>query len=340
MKRFFIGIDFSKLKFDAAVLDGQTGSILDVKEFENVNSGYNKMLEWIKVITKQGLNSCLFCGEHTGLYSQSFSKYSIKNCLDFWLESGLRIKHTQGIVRGKSDKTDAIQIADYAFRHKDKAVLYRGRDSILERIKDLLAFRSRLIDVKVLLETPVKELVRVKTDSETATYIYSQTMEIVDKLKDEIKEVENELNALVELKEEIRNNYDLVTSIKGIGRINALLILVATGNFTLFSDARKFGCYCGVVPFSHTSGTSVKGKNRVSHLANKQLKAVLTMAARTAVLHDSKLKSYYQNKANEGKHHRVIMNNVRNKLIHTIFAVVRSQQKYDENYHHPLNQAA
>ena len=122
--------------------------------------------------------------------------------------------------------------------------------------------------------------------------------------------------------------------------VNAVLVLIFTGNFTLFTDARKFGCYCGVVPFEHTSGTSVRGRNKISHLANKSVKTSLTQAARTAVMHDPVLKQYYQRKKLEGKPDRLIINNIRNKMIHTMFALIKSRQKYESNYHHPLQTAA
>jgi transposase len=126
----------------------------------------------------------------------------------------------------------------------------------------------------------------------------------------------------------------------GIGLVNAALILVATANFTLFDNPRKFGCYCGVVPFEHSSGSSVRGKTRVSKMANKHLKTKLTLAAQNAARFDPELKEYYQRKRSEGKNNWLVLNNVKNKLIHRIFAVVRDGQMYEKQYVHPLKQAA
>lgn len=340
MKRFFIGIDFSKQKFDAAIFDSKKGLILDNKEFENIEAGYKLMLKWIKQTTKLDVKQCLFCGEHTGLYSYEFSKFTVKKGLNFWLESGYQIKHSLGLVRGKTDKADAVLISKYAYRHQDKAEPFKGIDTILEQMKDLYAFRKRLTNTKKSLEVAAKELYRVKSNDYIVCYINDNSAEIIKQIESQLKEVERKIKELIKSNNQINENYKLLTSIKGIGMVNAALVLITTGNFTLFTNARKFGCYCGVVPFSHRSGTSVKGKDRVSHMANKELKTNLTLAARTAVMHDPKLREYYQRKILEGKGKSLVINNVRNKLIHTMFAVVKNRQSYDANFHHPLLKAA
>lgn len=340
MKRFFIGIDFSKQKFDAAIFDSVESLTIEVREFENAEDGYKLMLKWVKQTTKFAAKECFFCGEHTGLYSLEFSKFSLKEGLDFWLESGLKIKQSFGMVRGKTDKTDAILIAEYAFRFQDKAVLFKGVDQVLEQIKDLYAFRKRLLDFKNSLKVSSRELYRVKSDDNIASYINDNSAEIIMKIESQIKDIEKRIRELLKLNSQVWENYQFLTSIKGIGMINALLALIVTGNFTLFTDPRKYGCYSGVVPFSHKSGTSVRGKDRVSHMANKMVKANLTQAARCAVRFDPNLRQYYQRKILEGKNERLVINNVRNKLIHIMFAVVRNRQKYDENFQHSLSKAA
>jgi len=340
MKRFFIGIDFSKLKFDAVLFDGKTTTVLDMKEFKNQESGFKAMTKWIKSMTTSDSSRWLFCGEHTGLYCIAFGKYMVQKKYDFWLEPGLRIKYSQGMTRGKSDKIEAIQIADYAYRHRDKAVYHQGLNPLLEQLKDLIAYRNRLIDNKKSLEVSCNELIRVKVDNTTAEYIYQDSQKMIQSLISSIKTVEAKIQEILYQEACLKENYDLLISIKGIGMINAVLVLVFTGNFTLFSDARKFGCYCGVVPFEHSSGTSVKGRDKISHLANKSVKTSLTQAARTAVMHDASLKAYYQRKKLEGKPDRLIINNVRNKLIHRMFAVVKTRRKYENNYQHPLQFAA
>jgi transposase len=155
-----------------------------------------------------------------------------------------------------------------------------------------------------------------------------------------VRDCEKRIEMLIKQDISLKITYKQVTSVVGIGLVNGALILVATANFTLFDNPRKFGCYCGVVPFEHSSGTSVRGKTRVSKMANKRIKTTLTLAARNSVRFDPELKEYYERKISEGKNSWLVLNNVKNKLIHRIFAVVRDGQMYEKQYIHPLKQAA
>ena len=126
----------------------------------------------------------------------------------------------------------------------------------------------------------------------------------------------------------IAANYSLMQSIIGIGRINAAVIITVTDNFRKFDNPRKFACYCGVAPFEHTSGTSIRGKTRTSKLAAKDLKVFLTRAAITAMVHDSQIRTYYLRKISEGKHKASVINAIRAKIIYRCFAVVKRQTPY------------
>jgi len=130
----------------------------------------------------------------------------------------------------------------------------------------------------------------------------------------------------------INQNYKYITSIKGIGLINAIAIIVCSQNFTRFDSGRKFACYAGVVPFGKSSGTSVYTRPRISKMANQKIKALLTEAAKCTVRFDKNFIDYYQRKKGEAKEHAVIINNVRNKLIQLCFALVRNQAYYDADY--------
>lgn len=123
-------------------------------------------------------------------------------------------------------------------------------------------------------------------------------------------------------------NYQLLTSIKGIGPINAIVLLCVTDNFHRFSDPRKFACYCGVAPFEHSSGTSIRGKTRTSPLANREVKVYLTKAAITAISWDPQIKAYYIRKTGEGKHKASVINVVREKIIVRCFAVIKRKTPF------------
>ena len=91
-------------------------------------------------------------------------------------------------------------------------------------------------------------------------------------------------------------------------------------------------CYAGIAPFEHTSGTSIKGRTRVSHLANKSLKTLLHMGALSAIKNSEEIGAYYRRKVEEGKPKMVVINAVRNKLVLRIWACIREDRMYEKTY--------
>ena len=338
MKKIFIGIDFSKLKFDAAIFQTESKSIVSNEVFDNNHSGYIEFLKWVKENTVCQQSNLLFCGEHTGYYSANLSTFLYDSGHDLWLVSGLQMKLSQGIKRTKTDRMDACKIAEYAYRYQDKVLLFQPISNALEQIRDLLSYRERLVETRKMLSTSAKEMKRVKNTA-SCDFIYLDSLDYIKSLSKSIRNCENRIEALINEDIALSTNYKLINSVVGIGLVNATLILVATSNFSTFSNARKFGCYCGVVPFEYSSGSSIRGKTRVSKLANQHLKTKLTLAAQNSIRHDPELKDYYLRKRNEGKCHWLVLNNVKNKLIHRIFAVVRDGKMYSKQYLHPLKSA-
>nr|WKN34457.1 IS110 family transposase [Tunicatimonas sp. TK19036] len=128
--------------------------------------------------------------------------------------------------------------------------------------------------------------------------------------------------------EKMKKHLQLLRSVPGIGLITAAALILATNNFTAFTDSRKFvarrtASYCGTAPFKHQSSTSYQGKTRISQYANKRIKALLTNGANSAIQHDQEIRAYYQRKIEEGKPKMVVINAVRVKLINRAFATVK-----------------
>jgi len=133
---------------------------------------------------------------------------------------------------------------------------------------------------------------------------------------------------IIQANDELNDTYEIVSSIKGVALIVTASVMVATMNFTRFETSRQFACHCGSAPFGKSSGTTLNVKPHVSHTANKKLKVLLTASARCAVVHDPNIRAYYRRKKAEGKDDWLVINNVRSKLIHRMFALVRKGELY------------
>jgi transposase len=324
--RIIVGIDQSKLTIDAALLQVSKPAQLITEQFENNGKGFKKMIKWILTQSSCPMAEVLICTEHTGLYSYPLCVFCKEHQIALWMESALQIKKSLGVQRGKNDQVDAKRIAQYAFIHRHEVKLFELPAESLLALKQLLAYRERLIESRKSFQTPMKELKEFNAD--LSGMIVKETNSLVKTIDRKIEKVNQEMMQLVKEDEILNKQYQLITSVPGIGDITAIYLLVYTGGFSRFSNWKQFACFCGIAPFDYKSGTSIKGKTRVSHLANKKLKSILTMCVLGMIKTDNELKQYYDRRKAEGKHSMSIINVLRNKLVSRVFAVVRRGTAY------------
>lgn len=320
----------SKETIDAALKEPNKESIPHEK-FNNNLRGYKKCLTWIHKQTDCSDAEILFCLEHTGVYVLPLIKFLSEKNLNYCLENPLAIKRSMGITRIKNDKADARLIANYACEKQDQLRLSKFPGNNLIKLKALLAHRERLIKAKHSFSVSAKELADY-TDRDIHSYISKDSKSMIKLLDSKLAKIEVEIDHLIQSDEQVKKNYDLATSVNGIGKIITAYMIVYTHNFTTFSDSRKFACYSGIAPFEHSSGTSIRGKTKISHLANKKMKSLLSNGAQSAIKHDRELKSFYERRKAEGKEDKCIINIIRNKLVSRVFAVVNRGTPYVEMY--------
>ncbi len=146
-----------------------------------------------------------------------------------------------------------------------------------------------------------------------------------------VKKIEAQMQLLIQSDQHILKNYKILTSIKGIGDVNALMTIAFKENFTCFNNPRSYAVFAGLIPFYNTSDTSGRGKKSVSHLANKELKEELNQAARVAIQWNKDLKQYAEKKMQD-KPYKLVLNNVKFKLILRMFSLVKRGEFYVEKY--------
>ena len=328
---FFIGIDLSKSYFDVTIVDF-CGKKVSYKRFKNKSEDHFLFLSWVNKITKDQQN-LLFCMEHTGIYGRSLQHFLQDHQLALWMESGLQIKRSQGIQRGKNDKIDSFRIAIYAQEKNNKVKITPDYDPNLEQMHDLLTTRNRILSAFNALRTAQEELKAF--DQISYQTIKEVQKQAIDGLKASLKDVEKAIDDLLDKNPIWQKNIVLATSIKGIGKITALWFLIYTRNFDKQFNARKLAAFVGIAPYQNSSGTSVDKGTHVSYLAHISLKTLLHMATMSALSHNPFIKKYYTRKKAEGKKGFLVMNNVKNKLVHTMLAVIRSEKPFDPQFQHP-----
>ena len=323
--QFFIGIDISKRFFDVAIIngDGTTSYV-----FENTKKGTNA---FIRLLNNQkiSLENTLICMEHTGVYGRLIIAKLIQKQADFCVEMPIQITRSIGVQRGKNDRVDAKRIALYAAKNHKVLELYIPMPEVLEQVKILLKIRKKLVNTRADVNKYPNELELFSP--ELGKLAQKNLKKINKNLCDEIDRIESEIKKLTLSDDRLNKTIGLVTSVTGIGQITALHFTVFTNFFTRYDNPRQLACYCGVVPFEYTSGSSVFRKSRIHPMANRTLKNHLHMAALAAINHDPDIKAYFERKVEEGKNKMLIVNNVRNKLVHRVCAVIKRQQPYVKN---------
>lgn len=323
---FILGIDVSKDSLDACLIRCSDRQTLEGK-FNNNPSGFRRMKAWLKQHGCQAAADTLCCLEHTGLYTRQLVHYLLAREVRVWMESALQIKRSIGMVRGKDDRVDAQRIARYAMLHQQEARCLTLSGMTLERLKDLQASRSRLLKALQSIKVTIRELMAV--DPVSGKTLEQVNRKAIRGIEKSMEEVEEKMQEFIAKDGALKGKYDLLTSVKGVGKVLAVSLLVYTQGFTRMDDGRKLACYCGVAPFEYRSGTSVMGKAGVSKFANKQLKQVLHMAALNSVRYNQEMKAYFDRKVAEGKSKMSVLNAVRNKLLHQIVAVIKRGTPYE-----------
>lgn len=323
----FVGCDMSKESFHFCLRTQQV--IILQGKVDNKKRAIQKWLTQLKI--EYGLEHVLIGLEHTGLYNEILLREAYHYGFQVWVENARQIKLSLGLQRGKNDKVDAARVAEYLLRYTDRMRAWKPRREVVAKLAALVQMRNVLVKVKKQLSQRQIEVKRFHT-KEVAACILLNSREPLRATTSQIREVEKQIDRLIQTDPKLKRLVQLITSVKGVGKVTAWELIIKTNEFLSFENAKQLACTAGVAPFEHSSGSSIKGKSRVSHHAHKRLKTLLHLCAMAALKNPGELKDYYQRKVGQGKNKMTVVNAVRNKLIHRIFAAVRDDVKYVNNY--------
>jgi transposase len=319
----FIGLDVSKDKLDYCITTKEGTQ----HQFGILGNNAKAINAFLKQISKhQGKESILFCLENTGVYSMPLCYWLQANGFDYWVVPALQIKRSKGITRGKTDKSDAKDIALYAMTHLHGLALSKLPENDFVELRLLLAERDKVVKAINLFLTTSENNTFLPKEVLQSTLSHNKKM--MSFLKKQLRQIEASISGLVARNETFKQQDELLQSIPGVGRQTAVTFIAYTQAFTLFKNHRQFACFAGVAPFEYSSGSSVRGRTKVSQLANKKVKTLLNMAALSAKKYDPQIKEYYERKVKEGKNKMLVLNAIRCKLISRAFAVIQRNSPF------------
>lgn len=329
----FIGIDVAKDTLSIFLKNALGNSSEKSIEIENNRQA---LVQYEKKLNKKGVllnqrTAVIF--EHTGIYGRVLLEFLSSRKAKVFIESGLRIKRSMGIQRGKTDDVDAKRIAEFGMRYLDSLTCWQPRRPIIQMIKHLLTLRERIKKDMIYFQVTSHET-KLFSSRSLHTQMKQLNQPALKGLTKSLAELEKQLSELISKDKLVSHHMKLLTSIPQIGDVTALHFITATNEFKLHTNSKTLACYCGVAPFEHSSGSSIRKKAKINPVSNRKIKSLLHLAALRSITKTGQFKKYYDRKVKEGKHKLAVINAIRNKLVQRIAAVIARDSPYlpDKEY--------
>ncbi|RED43381.1 IS110 family RNA-guided transposase [Seonamhaeicola aphaedonensis] len=308
------GIDVSKKVLD--VYNQCSGHL----QFTNDERGF-------KLLLKKLPKESLVVMEATGYYHYRIAQYLHKKGVIVSVVNPLSVKRfiQMKLAKVKTDKSDAKAICEYGMLNE--VPLYNALTDIQAECLQLFS----LLDNYLKQSTATKNKLRGEESlGKPSKVVYSSLKRNEKHLNKEIAMIEERLLELV--KQEQQEQLTLLKSIPGMGVKTALFLIVLTDGFNKFDNARQLCSYVGITPTIRQSGSSVRGKSRISKVGNRKLRNLLFLCAFSACKHNKGCRELYERIVAKGKSKKLALIAVSNKLLKQAFAIVKSGLPYDENF--------
>jgi len=314
----YFGIDISHLVFDVTDSEG------NYYQFKNNGSGFQKFSKLLDLDSH-----CVM--EATVYYHYQLAYYLLESGIKVSVENPLAVKRfiQMKLSKIKTDKSDSRLICEYAQQVELKLWKGNSKDELeclqITRALAIYTKQSTMLKNKLhgedVLGNPSKAVVRSLKRN-------------LKQLNKEIETLENRLLILVK-----HTHQDLLTrlqTIPRIGRKTAIMLVVLTGGFERFTSASELCSYAGLTPVIRQSGSSVKGRARISKIGNQKLRNLLFMYSFNACKYNKACRDLYERIVAKGKSKKLALIAVCNKLLKQAFAIAKSGLIYDDTYRSTL----
>jgi transposase len=326
--KHFVGIDIAADSFVVAIFTAPEQPIPTSDIFSNSPEGFSNLQQWLKKHSCDDTTS-IICMESTGVYSEQLCYFLYSRGYQIAVEPPLKVKRAFSQSPRKTDIIDSRQIAEYAYRFYDELYRWKPNDQIVEQIKVLLATREQFTKQLTANSNALQAIQRKYIQTPVANDMYQRAIE---ELKEKIKIIDKEIKKLINNHPTIRPMTALLMTIPGVGMLLASNITIITTGFTRPLNAKQFAAYIGVCPNEHQSGSSVYRRPRSAGYGPIRFRKLIRLAALSLRTHNELFKRYFLRKIAEGKSGRLVINNIANKLIRIICAVIKSRTPFINNY--------
>ena len=326
---FYVGVDVAAETLTVALTRGPRQPVAGPLTVANDPDRFAELAAWL---SEHGATpeTALVCLESTGVYGEALCYAMHGRAYRLAVEDAARVKRAMPISGAKTDALDAQRIADYAARFLDELRPWAPAEAVVEHVRTLLTMREQLVREKGAKQNALHVLRRKHYPTPLAIRIAEDA---VGYFKDRITEIDREVKRLVSSHPTLGPAVALLVSVPGVGYLLAAHLCVATDGFREPLVARRLSAWLGVCPLEHESGSSVRKRPRSRGYGPSAIRKLLYLASMRLVSIDgSPHHAYYRRKVAEGKPGRLVLNNVGNKLLRVLAAVLRDGVPYEAGH--------
>jgi transposase len=318
MSKIILGIDISKKHFDVSILIDDKHKN---KKFYNNVTGFQLLKNWI---AKHGIDKVHVCMEATGFYGENLAEFLFKDGYKVSIinPSCIKAYARSKLCRHKTDKIDSQLIAEYCNKYNPN--LWQPLPSEIKNFREL----ERCINSLKLQHNQITNQLENKMQSDFISNIW-QDLKL--NIEDKIKALYQKANALFIKSNYLKEAYTNLQTIPGIGKITAITLLAEIPDINTFKNARQLAAYAGLTPSQKFSGSSVKGKPKLSKIGSRRLRKAMFFPALVAKKHNIYIKNFCKNLEKKGKHAFCIIGAAMRKLLQIVFVILKYNTVFDPN---------
>ena len=316
MSKSILGIDIAKETFDVILLvSGQAQHA----SFDNSPHGFTRLNKWLKKKQAGLVHACL---EATGRYGEALAEHLHEAGHEVSVVNPARIKsYAQSqLKRNKTDRLDAHLIADFC--RTQSPALWTPPPPAVRELQQMVRYLDALQSMRQ------QERNRLSSGLTDEVVIVSLTNHIAF-LDQQIDDLQQQIQDHIDRHPDLKQQKDLLTSIPGIGDLTASKLLAEIRDIHAFEDVRQLVAFAGLNPRQHCSGSSVRGRSRLSKTGSASLRHALYFPAIVACTHNPVIRAFCQRLADRGKVPMVIIGAAMRKLLHIVYGVLKSGQPFD-----------
>jgi transposase len=315
-----LGIDIAKLKFNVCLI--QHSSKLKHKLFPNTASGFEQLREWL---LRQGVERVHACLEATGSYSEALSLFlhEAGHTVSLINPAAIKAFAASRLSRTKTDRVDAELIARFCQLQVPSA--WTPLPPEVRELQALVRRLESLIEMRVMEENRLSSGITVDS-------VRQSVEEHLSFLNQEIKRTEELILTHLNSHPTLKQQSQLLDSIPGIAETTAALLLAEITQIKQYRSARQVAAYAGLVPRERQSGTSVRGRTRLSKIGNARLRRALYFPAITALRCSPFFQEWAEGLRLRGKSKMSVICAVMRKLIHLAYGVLKTGKPFDPEW--------